>query len=99
VARVDLRDIWEEKGLAGQTTGELAAYSNGLLILANGNKLYFSKNFNTPMATTAETKLATKPVALALNETGTMAATLTAEGHLWLFDPQSGHRSRADQGP
>jgi serine/threonine protein kinase len=90
VTRTDLRDIWEEKGLAGQTTGELAAYCNGLLVLANGNKLYFSKNFNSALATTAETKLANNPVAITLNTAGTIAATLTSEGHLWLFDPQTG---------
>jgi serine/threonine protein kinase len=88
--RVDLRDIWEEKGGAGQTTGELAAYAEGLLVLTSGNRLYFCRHFNTPMAVTVETKLATTPVALTLNAAGTMAATLTSEGHLWVFDPQTG---------
>ncbi|MDR1395121.1 MAG: protein kinase [Deltaproteobacteria bacterium] len=89
-ARLDLRDIWEEKGLTGHTTGELAAYSSGLLVLASGNTLYFSKNFSTSLAASAETRLANTPAALALSASGTLAATLTAEGHLWLFDPHTG---------
>ncbi|MDR1576858.1 MAG: protein kinase [Deltaproteobacteria bacterium] len=88
--RVDLRDIWEEKGLTGQTTGELAAYDQGLLALANGHRLYFCRHFNTPMAVTTETKLASAPVALASREPGDLVATLTADGHLWLFDPKTG---------
>ncbi|MDR1870743.1 MAG: protein kinase [Deltaproteobacteria bacterium] len=88
--RVDLRDIWEEKGLTGQTAGELAALGENLLVLTNGNFIYFCRNFNTPMAVTTETKLATTPVALTLSDQGRIAATLTSEGHLWLFDPQTG---------
>ncbi|MDR0548277.1 MAG: protein kinase [Deltaproteobacteria bacterium] len=90
VSRTDLRDIWEDKGLTGQTTGELAAYGAGIMVLTSGNRIYFCRHFNTPMAATAETKLANPPVALTLAESGKLAATLTAEGHLWLFDPQTG---------
>jgi serine/threonine protein kinase len=90
LTRVDLRDIWEEKALSGQTTGELAAYGQNMLALANGNRLSFCRNFNTPLAMTVDAKLATTPVALAARDSGDLVATLTAEGHLWLFDPQTG---------
>jgi serine/threonine protein kinase len=100
--RVSLSDILEEKTPSRSLKGNFAVYQNDLLALSSGRKISFIKNFDTPLASFSETKLADPPGALTLSNKGDIAAVLTEDGHLWLFNPENGAgkgQAMAHQGP
>jgi serine/threonine protein kinase len=89
-ARTGLRDVRLEKGLGGDFSCELAASDGSLLVLAGNRRLLFVKKAATPAPASLETKLADPPTAVALAPGGAIAAALTEDGHLWLFNPETG---------
>jgi serine/threonine protein kinase len=90
LARVDLLDVTDLKTPQASLKGERASFKNGLLLLSDAKQLTFVKNFLTPTANYLETRLANPPVSLAISNNGNIAATLTQDGHLWLFNPENG---------
>ncbi|MDR1165189.1 MAG: protein kinase [Deltaproteobacteria bacterium] len=88
--RAELKDIVDAKTPSASLKGDSAAYCQGLLLLSNQRQLTFIKNFLSPAPSYLETKLANPPVALAISNGGHIAATLTQDGHLWLFNPENG---------
>jgi serine/threonine protein kinase len=90
MSRVELLDVKETKTQASAIKGDLCILQGNLLVYADGNKLNFVKNFQTPVAIHNEAKLANQPVALTLSHSGKICAVITQEGHLWLFNPDTG---------
>jgi WD40 repeat protein len=89
-SRQDLMDVIDIRTPSSSLKGDNAIYKKDLLVITSGQKLAFIKNFNTPVAGFVETKLANHPVALAISNSAEIAATLTQDGHLWLFNPING---------
>jgi WD40 repeat protein len=90
LARLELRDIYEENILAGGLSGEVADYRCGLLVLADNKTLKFVKNPDSKAPGTVEVRLSTAPVSVSLSPGAVIAAALTDDGHLWLFNPLTG---------
>ncbi|MDR2611493.1 MAG: protein kinase [Deltaproteobacteria bacterium] len=89
-ARPQLADILEEGSPQAGLKAEAAACRGDLLVAAGGSRLAFDKGFGTAAATAAEARLASPPVSCSVSPAGDMAACVTQDGHLWLFNPESG---------
>jgi serine/threonine protein kinase len=101
-SRLELVDAHEEKTPSSSLKGDSAVFKRHLLILSQGQKLSFINRFDTPVAGLVETKLANPPVALAISNSAEIVATLTQDGHLWLFNPSTGQglgQTMAHNGP
>lgn len=88
--RGDLRDVLEDKTLAAGSAGEVAARAGDLMLIGDQNVLRFLRNPESASPAAVELKLASQPAALAATSDGAIAATLTLDGHLWLFNPSTG---------
>ncbi|MDR3204254.1 MAG: protein kinase [Deltaproteobacteria bacterium] len=88
--RTELRDALLERVLRENVSGEEAAFGGQTLVLADQGHLKFVKAPQSQTPQVAEVRLASHPAALAINSEGTLAAILTKEGHLWLFNPATG---------
>jgi hypothetical protein len=88
--RVALLDVKPENTPSSHLKGDLMAIHGSLLVFAEGKRLNFIKNFNTPFLSHKDIQLTGHPVALTLSNNGNICAVLTQEGHLWLFNPETG---------
>ncbi|MDR2301758.1 MAG: protein kinase [Deltaproteobacteria bacterium] len=86
--RLDLREILEERSPG--LSGEVADYKAGVLVLYDGKSLKFVKNPNSQAPGAVEVRLSSPPVSVDLTNDGSIAAALTEDGHLWLFNPLTG---------
>ena len=86
----DLKDVIEERSLAASLAGETAARSGDLLMVGDQRFLRFLRNPETASPAVVELKLASQPVAMAGSPDSSIAAILTLDGHLWLFNPATG---------
>ncbi|MDR2339498.1 MAG: protein kinase [Deltaproteobacteria bacterium] len=78
------------EGVASPLRGDLFAVRGGRIALSEGPRLSFCGDPQDPLAFRKDLKLASRPVALALSNSGKICAALTEDGHLWLFDPANG---------
>jgi serine/threonine protein kinase len=88
--RTALPDIVEEGGVQAGLSAEAAAEGAGILALAGGSRLSFVKGLGAASSAAAEARLASPPVSCAVSAQGDMAACVTQDGHLWLFNPETG---------
>jgi serine/threonine protein kinase len=88
--RDGLADVLEEGSSQAGLKAEAAACRGDLLVLAGGSRLSFVKGFDARASVFAEARLASPPVSCALSPEGDMAACVTQDGHLWLFNPETG---------
>jgi serine/threonine protein kinase/streptogramin lyase len=88
--RGDLKDVVEYRTLPAGSSGEVAARAGDLLMIGDGTALRFLRNPESASPTAVELRLASRPAALAAAPDGSLAATLTIDGHLWLFNPLTG---------
>jgi serine/threonine protein kinase len=87
--RPELLDADEDQAADSGPGGALSARAGDFLAVADRGSVSFVKNFPGPQKTAREARLASPPEALALSRDGRMAAALTQDGHLWLFDPEN----------
>jgi tetratricopeptide (TPR) repeat protein len=106
LSRGELKDVLEERlpagalavssggASAGSSAGgsicEVADYKGGVLVLADGKTLRFVKNPDGLAPGTVEVRLSSAPVSVDLSPGAGIAAALTEDGHLWLFNPITG---------
>jgi serine/threonine protein kinase len=86
--RADLREIAEE-GTAGPG-GEVAASGGGVLAVGGDRSVRFVVRSGSEAPKSVELRLAARPAALAVAGSGAIAAAITLDGHLWLFNPATG---------
>ncbi|MDR2350941.1 MAG: protein kinase [Deltaproteobacteria bacterium] len=88
--RTGLADVVDAKSPSRGLKAQAAQRAGDLLVLSQGQKLSFIKHFDSAVSNFSETKLANPPVALAISNDARMTATITGDGHLWLFNPATG---------
>ncbi|MDR1297191.1 MAG: protein kinase [Deltaproteobacteria bacterium] len=89
-AREELKDVLEEKLVSETLTGGVAEYGEGVLMLADKRVLRLVKDPAGGAPGTTEVRLSADPKALAVSRGAAIAAALTDDGHLWLFNPLTG---------
>jgi predicted Zn finger-like uncharacterized protein len=90
LGRGDLKDVHEERLAAGGLSGDVAGYEAGILTLAEGKTLRFVTNPVGQAPASTEVRLSSPPLAVDMAPDGSIAAALTEDGHLWLFNPRTG---------
>jgi serine/threonine protein kinase len=90
LSRLELKDVVEERILSGGLTGDLACQAAGVLVLAEDRTLRFVRNPESQAPGTVEVRLSSALGAVSLSPDAAIAAALTEDGHLWLFNPLTG---------
>jgi serine/threonine protein kinase len=88
--RTELKDIFDESWLPSGLGGEVACFGGEVLVVGDDKNLRFLKNPQTSSPSITEIRLASPPTAMASSFDGSMVAVMTQDGHLWLFNPQTG---------
>ncbi|MDR2456023.1 MAG: protein kinase [Deltaproteobacteria bacterium] len=86
----DLKEVIEERSLASSLAGEVASRTGDLLMVGDEKFLRFIRNLDSASPIVVELKLASQPVAMAATSDSGIAAALTLDGHLWVFNPVTG---------